>query len=290
MSRHPHKTVTTTVQQRNIPILLHAKKGERADGWASFIPTTGFRQVRIFHHRDFKKAMSELSSEKRAFLVRLVSLKQKLEENQGLEDLLDTSHALLPFEQLKDALELSLRQDRGGSATGAGPVSPTSDAICGLLGTSADPITTLSVLLSTQLASARLVLWWRGKPRGARMMSFDSEGRSVLHESKVGRDYLRAMRAEYQQQKKAKFVPSVFCPDTETALYVEFLFAIRGPGICPKCEKVFFKQRPDQAYCSIEHREAHRVARWRERDKRRRKREKRRRQPLSLDRSMPKGV
>ncbi len=84
----------------------------------------------------------------------------------------------------------------------------------------------LSRTVSSRLSKSRLVLWWTGK----------------------------------------RFLPALFCPDIETALYVLVLLAkVRGKAlvICPKCGQPFVRNRSNQSYCSIEHREAHRVARWR---------------------------
>ena len=60
--------------------------------------------------------------------------------------------------------------------------------------------------------------------------------------------------------------PAVYCPDLKVALYMFFLLRVvggRGWGVCPYCNEVFLQHRSDQNYCTIAHREAHRVARWR---------------------------
>jgi hypothetical protein len=70
---------------------------------------------------------------------------------------------------------------------------------------------------------------------------------------------------------KSGAIPAIFCQDTRTALFV--CVAVLGLlGICPHCDVVFPKERPDQDYCSVSHREAHRVARWRKQKKVSRKR------------------
>jgi hypothetical protein len=90
-----------------------------------------------------------------------------------------------------------------------------------------DPKWLFSLLLSNALSDARLVLW--SSPSGLR--------------------------------------PGLYCPDMETAYFAFFLTKIflgdGGWGVCPKCGKVFVRKRSDQNYCTIAHREAHRVARWR---------------------------
>ncbi len=88
------------------------------------------------------------------------------------------------------------------------------------------PHAALSRAVSYSLSRASLVLWWTGK----------------------------------------RFLPALFCPDIETGLYVLVLLAkVRGKAlvICPKCGQPFVRNRSDQSYCSIKHREAHRMARWR---------------------------
>jgi hypothetical protein len=84
----------------------------------------------------------------------------------------------------------------------------------------------LSQLFGEALESTRLVLWWSG----------------------------------------SQLRPAVYCPDLKAGLYVFFLMTVasgRGWGVCPYCSKFFLQQRSDQNYCTIAHREAHRVARWR---------------------------
>jgi len=84
----------------------------------------------------------------------------------------------------------------------------------------------LSCRLSEALAPVRLVLWWSGK----------------------------------------RFRPALYCPDVKSALYAYVLTRVSasgGLGVCPFCGILFRKVRSDQNYCSIRHREAHRVARWR---------------------------
>ena len=57
------------------------------------------------------------------------------------------------------------------------------------------------------------------------------------------------------------FTPALWCPTMKVAFYARALLG--GIRICPHCGELFFQDRPDQNYCSVAHREAHRVARWR---------------------------
>jgi hypothetical protein len=92
---------------------------------------------------------------------------------------------------------------------------------------SADLKWLLSTQVSEELSSVRLVLWWSGK----------------------------------------QFRPALYCPDPKSALYTFVLMktaAGRGWGVCPFCGIFFVQTRSDQNYCTVAHREAHRVARWRD--------------------------
>jgi hypothetical protein len=89
-----------------------------------------------------------------------------------------------------------------------------------------DPGWLLSYVLSMELREARLVLWWRDQ----------------------------------------SFRPALWCPDMKTAWYARALLKVvggKGFGVCPHCGAWFVQERPDQIYCKVSHREAHRVARWR---------------------------
>ncbi len=63
--------------------------------------------------------------------------------------------------------------------------------------------------------------------------------------------------------------PAIYCGLPQAALAAKLLLGLgkgRGLAVCPypPCGKVFEqKKRSDQEYCTIAHREAHRVARWR---------------------------
>lgn len=64
-----------------------------------------------------------------------------------------------------------------------------------------------------------------------------------------------------------RFYPAIFCIDKATALYVQtfFIAPTSGTGfrICPHCHNQFHQDRPNQDYCCPAHRDAHRVARFR---------------------------
>lgn len=90
--------------------------------------------------------------------------------------------------------------------------------------------TVIAGLVTYKLKEARIVLWWNG----------------------------------------SWLVPAIWCADLWTAVYTLSLRIFAGgnaAAVCPHCQQLFVPSRPDQDYCTIAHREAHRVARWRARKK-----------------------
>ena len=71
---------------------------------------------------------------------------------------------------------------------------------------------------------------------------------------------------------KGAFRPAIYCPDLKSAVYIHtFLLAPAGEvgfRTCPYDGEQFFQDRPNQEYCTPAHREAHRMARFRENKKR----------------------
>jgi hypothetical protein len=93
--------------------------------------------------------------------------------------------------------------------------------------------TVVAALVSHALRDARMVLWWSG----------------------------------------AEFTPAIWCDNLETAVYALALPMFAGGdllGLCLRCKQIFVRKRSDQEYCSHRHREADRVARWREKQRKRR--------------------
>jgi hypothetical protein len=65
---------------------------------------------------------------------------------------------------------------------------------------------------------------------------------------------------------EGKSALAVFCPNNVTALYAKFLLSREsgaGFAVCPHCGDPFVPNRPNQVYCCGEHRDGHRVKRWR---------------------------
>jgi hypothetical protein len=97
--------------------------------------------------------------------------------------------------------------------------------------------TVVAGLASQALREARLVLWWSGK----------------------------------------QFIPAIWCEDLEAAVYAVALPMFGGSellGLCPRCKQIFVRKRSDNDYCTPRHREADRVARWRQKQKKARLRKR----------------
>ncbi len=96
--------------------------------------------------------------------------------------------------------------------------------------------------------------------------SLDAERQARLLADQLNRE-LRGVRFVLAFiEGRSTPVPAIYCPRRVQGLYVRMLFKIggtRGLGVCPHCGEGFEMRRPDQQYCSVAHREAHRVARWR---------------------------
>ena len=89
----------------------------------------------------------------------------------------------------------------------------------------------VAALVTNGLQNARLVLWWT----------------------------------------RSRLFPAIWCPDLETAIFVLMLLPwfADGKGIaaCLWCKAIFLASRCDQLYCCGRHREADRVSRWREKQR-----------------------
>jgi hypothetical protein len=67
--------------------------------------------------------------------------------------------------------------------------------------------------------------------------------------------------------KRKKLMPGIMCPDFPTAVYAMYLLGQFGLRNCPNCGTWFEAKRSDQMYHKIQCREAHRVKRWRAKER-----------------------
>lgn len=234
VKRDSYKTVTN-----ELPILIPASDEEK-EGVATFqqelLPPV---PVRTFKNSDLQNAKKHMTEAEAKHFSAVVALTQAL---QNPSDTLALHNANAAFEEA-----YKLRRIEPSSFAELGP--EFAHSLARIIGVppqeavevlerkrpgpraASDPRRMLSYAISEALeTSSRLVLWWNG----------------------------------------VRFTPAIWCDNAKTAFYVRALLdVVGGTGIriCPHCGEPFFQERPNQNYCSIAHREAHRVARWRSRQK-----------------------
>jgi len=228
MQRRLYNAVT------NIPVLMpcSAAEQEGVATWLGDVKET-YQYVRVVTQKDLapksKKnpIRSVLESEKEFFLA-VVALIKGLEEKDQLAIRKARERIVLALGRRRGlrpdsddvsrvASELGLQRGEEAIAMELFTLGPGQAADIGWL---------FSSVLSGELDSVRIVLWWSGK----------------------------------------QFRPALYCPDLKSALYTLILLRLvagRGWGVCPQCGDFFVQKRQDQTYCTVAHREAHRVARWR---------------------------
>ncbi len=229
MQRANNNTVT------EVPVLIPCARNEQ-QGLATFLGELGFENqpVRPLTDGDLDKKSTNhplrtLWDTERKFFAALVNLldgvqdKDQLAITRGRERLVEAI-------ALRDGVDVGPDTLRAASnMRGLKPGEAEKIALdLSTLGprSSADEKWLLSTYFSEALDSVRLVLWWSGY----------------------------------------EFRPALYCPDLKSALYTFVLMRVvagRGWGVCPFCGLFFVQTRSDQNYCSVAHREAHRVARWR---------------------------
>lgn len=239
MTRDRYKTVT------EFALLVPASPSE-AMGEATFSSEAfGPSHVRAFRLEEVKKEGKNLKGIEAERFGCLLSLRGALESHDQLlldrgKERMDKLYRLLQAEAPKN-LNPDLYREMGDALASTVGLSPeeTAKYIFGLRsGPKAERdlrrmfSREVSEAVSQPLHNAQVVLWW-----------FNGE-----------------------------FRPAIYCPDAKTALYVHtFLLAPAGGlgfRICPYDGEQFFQDRPNQEYCCPAHREAHRVARYRDNKKR----------------------
>jgi hypothetical protein len=223
-----------------LPILIPSS-AEQQEGLATFLLELGAPQtVRTFHNKDLKDAHKHLSNWQAIHFRAVIALVQALRHPS------DSIALEKAISSLNQAYELRRTEPRGfPDAPENANMARSLAAMTGLPPAEAlehfqqlrpgaratkNPGWLLSYELSTALQFARLVLWWTGR----------------------------------------EFRPALWCQDMRTAFYARALLdPVGGKGIriCPHCSELFIQERPDQSYCSVAHREAYRVARWRAKQK-----------------------
>jgi hypothetical protein len=238
--------MNTVTEEAKLSVLIPCPPSE-AEGFATFAPEDGKPQaVRAFRNADLKNAKKHLPGNTGRRFTAVMKLKRALEnpddpisEEESLRALAEADHLLRsgPESPLRAAIPPDVPENlvedvTAGKLAGHALIEKL-EHFWGLRPgprASKDPGWLLSYVISMELREARLVLWWKGKT----------------------------------------FRPALWCPDMKTAFYARVLLDVvggKGFRMCPHCGAWFVQDRADQTYCSVAHREAHRVARWRAQQK-----------------------
>ena len=238
MQRGKYDAVT---QKGHLPVLIPTS-AEQREGWTTFTQELGPPEsVRMLKNSDLKNARKHLTEWEAQHLHAIIALIQALQKPADSIALTRATEAVTKAHELQRVQ----RSDRRLTA-GLDPKAEADlgHALAHLIGlppqqaiehferlrpgprASQDPRWLLSYEVSMELDDARLVLWW-------------------------SEDGLK---------------PAIWCREMRTGFYARALLSVvgaKGLRICPHCGEPFLQERSDQDYCSVAHREAHRVARWR---------------------------
>jgi hypothetical protein len=241
VTRDQYKTVTS---KESFAILIPASEWE-AEGEATFqMELGGPQHVRAATLKEMRKTAKELKGAIAAHFDALLAMRGALESRDELalssaKDRLERAYGLWEAERPLRPLpeeEESRRQLGEALASVVGMSATESLKHFEGLGPGPQAKADIHRLLSYEVSSwlgrlqtpPNIVLWWMN----------------------------------------GSFRPAIYCGDTKTALYVHtfFIAPVGGLGfrICPYDGKQFFQGRPNQEYCCPAHREAHRVARFRD--------------------------
>jgi hypothetical protein len=222
-------------EQFSLPILIRATAGQQ-EGVATFEPELGAPiPVRRFKDSDLKEAAKHMTEAEARHFHAVIALAHALQDPSDTIALRKANAAFDEAYRLRRVEPNTFAKLGGdfaialGRAIGVPPQEAAEIFDRKRPGPRAasDPRWMLSHAVSEGLGiSSQLVLWWTG----------------------------------------VRFTPAIWCHDMKAAFYVRALLsAVGGKGlrICPHCGEPFVQKRPDQDYCSIAHREVHRVARWR---------------------------
>jgi CII-binding regulator of phage lambda lysogenization HflD len=235
MSRDHYKTVTN---KESFTIVIHALPPQQADGKATFMQGVGSTiDVHAVTLDDLKTASRELNKLDGERFSALVAIRGSLESRDNLA-LAKAKERLERVQQLdKEYQNLSKKLEKLNRSLDK-LIAPFPDVVSQLR-RDADIERSPSWLLSSEVSrmvglKSQIVLW---EVRGA-------------------------------------FRPAIYCSDLSAALYIHTFFIAPTGGLgfrnCPYDGEQFFQEMPNQEYCCPAHREAHRVARWRNEQKKKR--------------------
>jgi hypothetical protein len=238
VKRDPYKTVTS---KESFAILIPTSP-EKAMGEATFQQEFGQPvPVRAVTLEELKSAPRKMKGEAGDYFLALLTLKGALEGRDELQ-----------FAKAKDRLEKVYRLREAAQAASQSPRHEESrrqfsEWLATVIGLPPDE----SLKHFDGLRPGP-----RAKANPSRLLSYEVSQRVGLMNAQI---VLWWMDGEFR--------PAIYCKDIESALYIHtfFIAPIGGLGfrICPYDGDQFFQQRPNQDYCCPAHREAHRVARFR---------------------------
>jgi|GEM_PF-1763953 len=229
MKRDHNKTVTS---KESFAILIQAASTDEAMGEATFLSESmpgvvSPVPVRPVTPKDLKSAATNLKGVDGKQFNALLALRRALEARDDLA-LADATERLEQVYQLRER-ELARHRKSPESEETRRFLAELIESLRPGPKAKRNPARLLSLEVSRTvgLLNAQIVLWWA----------------------------------------EERFIPAIFCLDVTTALYLHTFFIAPigeiGFRICPHCHNQFFQDRPNQDYCCPAHREAHRVARFR---------------------------
>jgi hypothetical protein len=218
----------------DVPILVTAEPGQR--GLPATFALAADLFVRVFEDSELGRAIQRLPSDQKAHFLSVVELKKALE----CSDKLALQRAT---ERLQTALELRPKPSNRDTVEDERNKSDLYQKLANVLG------------LGSGRESEAKDIW-----NGIALSPREREDARWLLSRQLSQELAGVQLVLLWTGNR--FTPALYCPYPPSALYVRALL-LKTLAICPHCGTPFSPKRTDQQYCSIAHREAHRVARWR---------------------------
>jgi hypothetical protein len=217
--------------------------------------STRSMSVRRFTESDFREAMKEMGDQ-RQHLTALVQLKSAIARDRK-DEIARTREKLSEYAALHLKIQLRL-EELLRAGTPQGPKIKRNSRPH----TKKPPENSMWKNIKEAFEAAR--------PPADPQEEFQRTSQRYRTE-KIDTLYAREMFAALQGTKlvlwksHSIFTPALFCDNPQSACYAMALFYSNW-AICPysRCGKWFMPRQQKQSYCCPQHREAHRVARWRE--------------------------
>jgi hypothetical protein len=220
----------------SLPVLVRCKPSDRDGRIISFSPDDVLDwRMREVTEKDLKRVIADILQTDDGQLLRGALALMNAYKNEDLAAMKTAFDMVWPY--LADPMLRNYTDPKGEAARMAEHYSENA------LSSARSQI---SQLVTRQLETARLVLWWSPEIK--------------------------------------QFRPAVYCRDITSAAYMKLFMKLGFPKnslasirVCPHCGNMFCPPRTNIDYCCPAHREAHRVARWRARKREEEKKKKKRR-------------